>query len=263
LEQVKKPFNAVMMVIALISLLVALFIWYLSQQVAQISYKIIQIPVVSSEGLNTTSPTSPFRVVDPQGAEIRTNVYAADITVWNSGDIDLGAEKIRRPLTISMSGDARIFDRGINRASDTVLDLNVSAISSNGTEIRWRYLDPNAGFRVRIIYGSNEKQALSINGNILGVLEFSDIDKYARRWQWYLKIAVICIVALILLILTLAVPARLTERLQEGGWAQTYQRQFLVFIFVYFLSFGVSTLILFALIKLFAVLPPEAPSNLG
>jgi hypothetical protein len=152
-NEVKKPFNAVMMVIALISLLVALFIWYLSQQVAQISYKIIQIPVVSSEGLNTTSPTSPFRVVDPQGAEIRTNVYAADITVWNSGDIDLGAEKIRRPLTISMSGDARIFDRGINRASDTVLDLNVSAISSNGTEIRWRYLDPNAGFRVRIIYG--------------------------------------------------------------------------------------------------------------
>jgi len=58
-SEATKPFNAVMMVIALISLLLVLLIWYLSQQVAQVSYKIIQIPVVSSEGLHTNSPVPP------------------------------------------------------------------------------------------------------------------------------------------------------------------------------------------------------------
>jgi len=201
--------------------------------VAQISYKIIQIPLVSSAGLNTGS-SPPFRVVDSKGTDISTNIYAADITIWNSGNIELGADKIRQPLTISLAGDPKIFDRGINRASDAFLDLNVSAVSPNGAEIRWRYLDPNAGFRVRIIYASNEQQTLSIIGNILGVSEFLDIDKYVRRhWQWSLKIFTMVIIGIIFLILSVVVASRLSEMFGRIGWI--YQWQFVVFILTNFL----------------------------
>jgi len=123
-------------------------------------------------------------------------------------------------------------------------------------------LDPDAGFRVRIIYGSNEQQTITVNGNILGVSEFLNADNYTRQWKWYLKIGVIGIVLILLLILSLIVPSSLMERLIRSGWAQTYQRQFVIFMVIYVSWFGLTALVLLTLARLFAVFPPEAPSNL-
>jgi hypothetical protein len=197
-SEARKPFNAVMMVIAIVSLLFALAIWYLSQQMSQLSYKVIQLPVVNRQvpGVNNDDGNSggqspPFSVTDAQGALIKTNIYAADITIWNSGDIELGREKVRRPLSISISAAARILDRGINRVSDPILGIEVSTRSSYDTQIQWTYLDPRAGFRIRIIYGSDKEQPLSLSANILGIEDLQDINNYRRGWKWYLKMIVV------------------------------------------------------------------------
>jgi hypothetical protein len=202
----RKPFNLVMMVVTAVSLVFGLFglvTWYWSQQVAEISYKIVQIPVVNTIQVQMTphsgvpEPSPSFTVLDNKGQPINTNIYAAEIAVWNTGDLELGPSKVRRPLTVKIGGDVHILDNGVSRITDPIAEVVSSEISKNTIEVRWKYLDPGTAFRVRIIYTSEMQQDLTLSANVLGVGPLIDLDSNQRGWKYNVRFGILLITGVV------------------------------------------------------------------
>jgi len=199
--------------IGVAGVIVAFTTWYLSQQTAEVSLKIVQIPVLNTGQVGPLS--SSFTVFDNKGQRISTNIYAADIAIWNSGNIELGAAKIRRPLTAKFDGKVQILDRGIGPVTDPIAEVVASNPEETVTEIRWRYFDPGTGFHLRIIYASDKQQELMISANILGVkLQQYSEDRIGWKSLW--KLFGMALLVLPLAVLFLIIPAKYLER-------QTYQ----------------------------------------
>lgn len=199
--------------IGVAGVIVAFTTWYLSQQTAEVSLKIVQIPVLNTGQVGPLS--SSFTVFDNKGQRISTNIYAADIAIWNSGNIELGAAKIRRPLTAKFDGKVQILDRGIGPVTDPIAEVVASNPEETVTEIRWRYFDPGTGFHLRIIYASDKQQELTLSANILGVkLQQYSEDRIGWKSLW--KLFGMALLVLPLAVLFLIIPAKYLER-------QTYQ----------------------------------------
>lgn len=94
-------------------IIIAFATWYLTRQNTELSFQISQIQVVNA--VEGSVASAPFTVLDSAGKRIQTNIYAANIAIWNSGDVELGESKIRRPITITLDGNADILDQSISR----------------------------------------------------------------------------------------------------------------------------------------------------
>ena len=234
--------------IGVAGVIVAFTTWYLSQQTAEVSLKIVQIPVLNTGQVGPLS--SSFTVFDNKGQRISTNIYAADIAIWNSGNIELGAAKIRRPLTAKFDGKVQILDRGIGPVTDPIAEVVASDPEENATEIRWRYFDPGTGFHLRIIYASDKQQELMISANILGV----KLQQYSEdlRIDWRKLFGMVLLVFALAYFL-LIIPTKYLERHSYQGYKQVVPH------LVFLIGLGLCLLITVAFAKLVNILPPEPP----
>jgi hypothetical protein len=138
---------------------------------AAISYYVATIQIVNQK------EAVPFSVVDSAGQPVTQNVYATNVTVWNSGDLTIDPQNVRSPLTISLTKPVRLIDATIDHTTDE----NISGFkiandpkATNNVEIRWRYFDPKDAFRLRFIYSGNEISNVAVTGNIYGVSGMQD-----------------------------------------------------------------------------------------
>jgi hypothetical protein len=143
-----------------------------SRHEAAISYHTATIQIVDQK------EAVPFSVIDSDGQHVTQNVYATNVTVWNSGDLPIDPQNIRSPLTISLTTPVRIIDAKL----DYTTSANISEFSMSGDPkktgtvvMAWRSFDPKEGFRVRLIYASNEMSQVKLNGVIFGINGFADI----------------------------------------------------------------------------------------
>ncbi|WP_149467792.1 hypothetical protein [Roseomonas genomospecies 6] len=178
-EEIKSPYNAVFGAVGLISFLFAIYTWYSTLQRSEISYRVEQVQLmdVSRVENNKQGAEEPFSILDSNGNNIKENIYGANISVWNSGDTDLGRDKIRKPLTFLFSNSVRIIDASITFTTDDNISefyINKTVNIDNIIYIGWKYFDPKSGFRLRIIYTSPDQAQLSAGGSILGVKSIYD-----------------------------------------------------------------------------------------
>jgi hypothetical protein len=246
-EDLKTPGN----LIGVAGVIVAFTTWYLSQQTAEISLKIVQIPVLNTGQVGPLS--SSFTVFDNKGQRISSNIYAADIAIWNSGNIELGASKIRRPLTAKFDGKVQILDRGIGPVTDPIAEVVASDPEENSTEIRWRYFDPGTGFHLRIIYASDKQQELTLSANILGVKLQQYTEDYRIGWKSLLKLFGMALIVLPLAVFFLILPSKYLERQTYQGYKQVVPPV------VFLIGIGLCVLIAVAFAKLVNIFPPEPP----
>ena len=246
-EDLKTPGN----LIGVAGVIVAFTTWYLSQQTAEISLKIVQIPVLNTGQVGPLS--SSFTVFDNKGQRISSNIYAADIAIWNSGNIELGAAKIRRPLTAKFDGKVQILDRGIGPVTDPIAEVVASNPEENVTEMQWRYLDPGTGFHLRIIYASDKQQELTLSANILGVKLQQYSEDYRIGWTSPWKLFGMVLLVFALAYFLLIIPNKYLERHTYQGYKQVVPH------LVFLIGLGLCLLIAVAFAKLVNILPPEPP----
>ena len=202
-NELKSPLTVTGWVCGVIGLIWGVYTWYAAQQKAEITYRAEQVQVVDVNRLATITPSPggasatfadhPFKVLDANGNPITQNIYAANITIWNSGDIDLGHDRIRRPISISFGSSSTILDANIEFASDgNVSEFFILKDPTRGEtlNVSWKFFDPNSGFRAKIIYTSDTKSSITMNGSIYGVKEFrnkSDSEELNIPADSYLK----------------------------------------------------------------------------
>lgn len=191
LRSLKNPYQAVTFLGMVIGIGLSIYFYIAPQQQARISYHIEQITIFEPPKFSTPSSPDgrtgelkpPFTILDGNGHPITSGIYGATIVVWNSGDIDLGKEKIRKPLTISISGETRLIEGKFEIISDeniSEFQLERPAKQEHEMQVSWRYFDPRHAFKFRLFYISDRKQEINISAQILGlhqILPYSSANK--------------------------------------------------------------------------------------
>jgi hypothetical protein len=158
---------------------------------------------------NAGSSSRGIHVIGFAGEPIESNVYAAEIVVWNSGTAPVRQDDIREALRIVSTDGAIILDyefldereAGIsnfdvegtslavrNRKLPAILDdLKLGTSMNLGLEqmnVSWKHFDPGHGFRVRVIYSAEAADQLRIVGNVYGSGEPIDQGLLLTELRW-------------------------------------------------------------------------------
>jgi len=177
-EELRSPFNLITGTIGILGFIWGFYTWYTTKQTAMIAYGVEQVQLLDVSrivpGTQPSEKLPPFKVFDSNDEPINQNIYGANVTIWNAGDVDLGRERVRRPVSVMLGDGVKIIDYSIEHATDPkVTEFSVSLQEKNSLDILWKYFDPSAGLRVRVIYISATQSEVLIDGNIYGVKNFT------------------------------------------------------------------------------------------
>jgi hypothetical protein len=164
-EELQRPATLVAIALALVSILTGTLISYYfynkSEKVGEIALLVQQVQVFDKERMGEL----PLHVVDATGHIITDNVFAANITIWNSGTAEIKKSDIRKPLQLVIGDGIRPLDIIASYPHD---NLDQISLAPNG-EIDWEHFDPNEGLKIRVVYANAMIARVALQGQIAGV----------------------------------------------------------------------------------------------
>ncbi len=154
--------------IAVLAIILTIYLYVIGRQVGEISYL-----VTTTKIFDSTIPSSDIVVSQRDGNPIRDDIFAATITVWNSGDLraDEGGSKPDIPITVSLDGPGRIIDtilQQYNFAEITNYDL-ITADDAKSVQVLWKNFRPGFGVRFTALFTGTEETSLSVMGDIFRI----------------------------------------------------------------------------------------------
>ena len=201
-------------VAAFVSIILAIYFWRFPNVYREVSYTVSDdhIQVFDSSLL---SPR--IRMIDAEGNQIQENVYAASVTVWNSGNLPIDPIDVRIPLRIRIGSVSRILDYAILKQVDPdVANFNAREVTPSSDsdsiseiEISWDYFDPQFGAIIQVMYAAQAQADISLVGYILGIQrnDFRDTSKSSMvDWLpgWAVQIIILSITIGMVLLLAQA-----------------------------------------------------------
>jgi hypothetical protein len=141
---------------------------------------------------NAQNSNRDIQLRDRNGANIDQNVYAANISVSNSGSAllekanDVGS-LVRSPLQIKIARVDTTKDRVL---SASVVDVSQHApvdlachLRSDGVDLTWSHFDPETGFRVLLLYSAAAELDADVGINVVGMPQTNHVDLTQRTKQ--------------------------------------------------------------------------------
>lgn len=163
------PFNAISLLVGVIGLILAYYFYVKSDPRPELSWSVATQKIVDAG-----KPFAGFSVSDAEGQPIKGNVYAAEVTVWNSGNTFLDADdpghRIRFPLTLVALHDARLLSTSVSQTTTGMNENELELKSSPQTAVvTWQHLDPNTGFKISALYAGTSDYDVGLKVDIAGM----------------------------------------------------------------------------------------------
>lgn len=185
IDEIKKPFNIIMMILAISSVTFTTVFYVLSKKERKpVYYEFDPIMIFDSRKI---SPS--IFLVDKDGKHIDQDVYVKDIIIWNAGDLPINPEHVRDPIKLVLTECNNLLDFRIAKEShpkiskfEVVKDPITS--SENNIEVlklSWQYFDPRFAVKIRLTYAGNKNIKTAIDGNILNVSKIDSKSDEAER----------------------------------------------------------------------------------
>jgi hypothetical protein len=211
-EELKKPVVVISLLLGISSLVLSYLLYLKSQQsrrptylVSDKRYKIFDAGIKSPK----------LRLLDENNNLVNEDVYVAEVTFWNSGNLPIQSSDIRQPIRILVTGCKKILDyEVVHQTHPQICNFLVYADTidrfPSGVEalrVHWELLDPGFGARIKIVYSGKQDAVISMDGYILGVSSFVDATSLGERSSTVkvLKMGIIFFVVLFeILVITLA-----------------------------------------------------------
>lgn len=140
----------------------------------------------------TTLPDPPFRIVARDGSEIKTPIWDVQISVWNGGNVSLGADRIRKPLVFNIASADKIL--GVRVLHDEPKDgvrATIIAGERESVAVDWKYMDPGKGFKIAVIFTGEKPGDVEWDGYIDGKIEDTRKGAFSRYLPQILTTAII------------------------------------------------------------------------
>lgn len=215
LRDLKRPFNAITTVIALISIVLSVYFYSNPRRDRGISFQKFDI----SRIYNSQSSTPRLRLIDENSAVVPQDVFVVAFVFWNSGSEPIEPIEVRRPLKIILETPARILDAAIVKETDPevsrfrlIADLDPAVAAKREINLTWDHFDPNQGVKVQVIFASDRLATFSIEGAILGVGHLRDIGSFSAT-EAYLALGIPTVGAVVLLSLVVRRTLRLPGKI--------------------------------------------------
>lgn len=210
---IKRPFNLVSTVIALLSILLSVYFYLASVQKREPRYLIS----TSSQIFSKTVSSPKITVVDSVGKAVSGDIHVVEVSFWNDGKLPIEPADVRTPVIVELPGGSRMLDSKIAKENKpavsafTLVELSTSS-GAPQVQIGWKHFDPGTGVRLQFIYVGDANPKLTIKGDILDA-EIMDgksvVERFAPKW-------VIVLVALTLFIASIIYATPLSKRIGAG-----------------------------------------------
>lgn len=210
-SELKRPGTAIAVALALAGAALSLYLYYKGIKSGELYYQISQVQAFDQRSMGPigSDASEPIRVVDQKGEPIRSNIYAANIDVWNGGSDEIRKSDVRSPFRLILSGNTSFYNLVMfgqtnnNRDAFKLVDKNT---------IDWEHFDPGEGFRLRLLYASDDKQKLAIEGYSLNVSTVADVEARDKRLKSYVIVPFFLIfVSTILIVFVVTIFKRRTD----------------------------------------------------
>jgi hypothetical protein len=167
LDELKRPATALWVIGIIISIITAVYFYKKSEKFGQISMDMEQIQVFDK----TRGGVVPLTVLDSAGRAIENNVYAASLTIWNSGNAEVKKEDVREPIRLAVEmegGDNSSKTLDISPYFYTRNNIDGFSANPNTGEISWQHFDAGEGLKVKLVYVSSTPKWIALIGYVAG-----------------------------------------------------------------------------------------------
>ena len=231
LEEFKKPFNLITLSLALASIILSVLFYINSLKNKDLSYQINEPTSIVYDSKNSSSK---IKLFEKDSILITENVYLLTGTLWNSGDLPVYINDVRKDIEFNINEKNRILDFKINKQKDSeIAKFTLKSSGENSLRVNWDYFDPNYGFNFQIIYIGEENPEFEIEGKILDISNINKVKQLESTSRIY---TIGITIAYGLMILILIYLSNLSKK-RSGKYQKIYLFMLIpvVVIFIYLL----------------------------
>ena len=205
LDDLKKPFNLLSMVIAVLGILMGVYFYLESRQRREPYYLLHQSSQIYSKAV--TSPK--ITVIDSLGKAVSGNIHVLELSFWNAGKLSIEPPDVRTPIFLEFPEGYRLLDFNVVRQNKPAVtafklsELPTDNASQPRVRLDWAHLDPGLGARLQFIYVGDANPKLRFKGDILDaeILDASAVlDRTAAGWLVMAAVMAILITGVFLMI---------------------------------------------------------------
>jgi hypothetical protein len=165
-DELRRPATLIAIVLAIVSVLfggiTSLYFYKKGERFGRVAFDVEQIQIFDKTRMGAV----PLTVLDASGAVIDNNVYAANVTIWNSGNDEIKKADVREPFRIIIEGNPKIIDC----VSTFYTRNNVDKFTvDRECNISWNHFDSGEGFEVSILYVGDTIRPIKITGYAINI----------------------------------------------------------------------------------------------
>jgi len=141
---------------------------------------------------NSQNANPDIRVLDRSGAQIEHNVYAANISVSNTGKALLEhtnevGSLVRSPLVITLTHSTDAMEHVLGASIVDVSEQSPVKLtcqrSASGVSLTWDHFDPGSGFRILLLYTASQQLPPDVNISVVGMRRPNHIELTQRMTE--------------------------------------------------------------------------------
>lgn len=198
LEEIKKPFNLVTLILTIVSLGLSVVFYYNGKKEKNLSY---QLNEPTSLVFDSKNSSSKIKLLEKDSVLITDNVYLLTGTIWNSGDIPITKTDVRKKITLDIENASRILDFKLTRQKDaSIAKFQLDKITDKSLQVEWEYFDPGYGFSFQIMYIGNEDPKFNLSGIILDISQFDKVKQSPKEGRAF-SIAIVVAYSILIIYL--------------------------------------------------------------
>jgi hypothetical protein len=216
-DEIRRPATAIAIGLAVVSIIAgivtSLYFYQKSEKTGKISFQIEQIQIYEKNRAGII----PLTVHDEAGNIIDDNIFAANITIWNSGNAEIQKENVRHPFHLIVKGDTtKIIDTVATFFSKDNIDDFL--VNKNDGKITWQHFDVGEGLKIRTIYANSTMQDVVLNGYAVGI-PVVDEKTYKQQSVKPERIATVTKYLMIFMLMVGLLGIGLLVFLRNTGWS--------------------------------------------
>jgi hypothetical protein len=192
LEEIKRPFNFITTLIAIISLALSVYFYYESKKEKHLAYKIDR---PSSKIFDSENSSPAIKLIEKDSVLITKNVYLLTGAIWNNGNLPINKEDLRKKLSIKINYIERILDYKVVQQTEPTISLfKLTQKNKSTLDIDWAYFDPGYGFKFQLLYIGSENVGFELDGKVLDIKHFNEIIDTRKGLFWiYIFFSIFCV----------------------------------------------------------------------
>jgi hypothetical protein len=158
-------------------LVLAIYFYYSTRSIPELTFFVHPVKAT----LVKTGEASRLQVHFEE-KEIRSDITAAQVAIWNAGNRSIKSDNILQPIMIKTAGGSAILGAEIRKTTRDVIGmrLDTARLGNGEVVVSWKILEQNDGGIVQLIYEGSPSTDLVAEGVVEGQKAISQLG-YSQK----------------------------------------------------------------------------------